>query len=298
MTKITSIALLGFGEVGQALADDLQRHAGITLSAWDIKFAQPQSGPALAAQRISRRGTNAADAVHGTQLVISAVTAAQTQEAAAAAAPGIAAGSYYLDLNSASPGQKQQAAKAIENRGGHYVEAAVMSPIFPRRLASPILLGGPHAESFLGPARELGFSAVSVFSQVIGAASAAKMCRSIVVKGLEAILTESMLAARHYHVDETVLASLGDLIPGPDWPKLTGYMISRSIEHGTRRAEEMREAARTASEAGVEPLMSAACAQRQDLAPRFAPALQHATLAGMLDAMLEQMPEPMKRQIS
>jgi 3-hydroxyisobutyrate dehydrogenase-like beta-hydroxyacid dehydrogenase len=118
------------------------------------------------------------------------------------------------------------------------------------------------------------------------------MCRSIIVKGREAIIMESMLAARHYHVDETVLTSLGDLIQGPDWSKLAAYMISRSIEHGTRRSEEMREAARTALEAGVEPLMSTACAQRQDLAPRFASALQQTTLAGMLDAMREQMSEP------
>lgn len=291
--------MLGFGEVGQTLADDLLRHDGMTLSAWDIKFMQSGSAPSMAAKtRISRRGASAADAVCGAELVISAVTAAQTLEAAQAAAAGLGAGTHFLDINSASPGQKQQAAKAIEASGGRYVEAAMMSPIHPRRCASPILLGGPHAPAFIGLAQELGFSSVSVFSNVIGAASAAKLCRSIIVKGLEAIITESMLTARYYHVDETVLASLSDFLPGPEWPKLAAYMISRSIEHGTRRAEEMREAARTVSEAGLDPLMSAACARRQEWAPQFEPALEHAALAALLDTMREQMGEPLKRRSS
>jgi 3-hydroxyisobutyrate dehydrogenase-like beta-hydroxyacid dehydrogenase len=296
MTGIAGIALLGFGEVGQALADDLQRHPNLSLSAWDVKFTNPQSNAFLAARiRTIRCGAGASDAARGAGLVISAVTAAQTLDAAEAAAPGLASGAWYLDLNSASPGHKQQAAKAVEAAGGRYVEAAVMSPIHPRRSAVPILLGGRHAAAFAGPAQELGFSSATVFSPVLGAASAAKMCRSVIIKGLEAILTESLLTARHYEVDETVLASLKDLLPGHDWPKLAAYMISRSIAHGARRAEEMREVARTVAEAGLEPAMSEACARRQDWAAQFGPALESPGLTAMLDAMGESIAGPMKR---
>jgi 3-hydroxyisobutyrate dehydrogenase-like beta-hydroxyacid dehydrogenase len=293
MNKISRIAMLGFGEAGQALASDLLRHDGVTLSAWDTKFMQSGSESSIAARAsMNRLGTCAADAVRGAELVISAVTAAQTLEAARAAVAGIGAGTYFLDINSASPGQKQQAAKTIEARGGRYVEAAMMSPVHPRRCASPILLGGPHAAAFIGLAQGLGFSSVSVFSNVFGAASAAKLCRSILVKGLEALITESMMTARYYHVDETVLASLGDFLPGPEWPKLAAYMVSRSIEHGARRAEEMREAAQTVSEAGLDPLMSVACAGRQEWAPQFEPALEHSALAPLLDAMRKQLVAP------
>jgi 3-hydroxyisobutyrate dehydrogenase-like beta-hydroxyacid dehydrogenase len=296
MNRIDGIALLGFGEVGQALADDLQRDQSLRLSAWDLKFTNPASDAFLAAgARFVRCGANASDAAHGTGLVISAVTAAQTLGAAEAAAPGLAPGTWYLDLNSASPGHKQQAARVVEAAGGRYVEAAVMSPIHPRRSAVPILLGGPHAVAFAGPAQALGFSAATVFSQTLGAASAAKMCRSVIMKGLEAILTESLLTARHYQVDEAVLASLKDLLPGHEWPELAAYMISRSVAHGARRAEEMREVARTVSEAGLEPLMSEASAQRQDWAAQFGSALENPALTAILDAMADTIAGPMKR---
>jgi 3-hydroxyisobutyrate dehydrogenase-like beta-hydroxyacid dehydrogenase len=296
MSGIAAIALLGFGEVGQALADDLQRHQSLRLSAWDVKFTNPASDTLLAARtRTIRCGASASDAARGTALVISAVTAAQTLGAAEAAAPGLAPGTWYLDLNSASPGHKQQAARAVEAAGGRYVEAAVMSPIHPRRSAAPILLGGPHAAAFAGPAQALGFSAATVFSQTLGAASAAKMCRSVIIKGLEAILTESLLTARHYQVDETVLASLKDLLPGHEWPKLAAYMISRSIAHGARRAEEMREVARTVSEAGLEPLMSEACARRQHWAAQFGSALESPALTAMLDAIGDTLARPMEQ---
>ena len=86
-----------------------------------------------------------------------------------------------------------------------------------------------------------------------------------------------------------VLASLDNLVPLPDWPDKARYMISRAIEHGTRRAEEMREAAKTVSEAGLDPLMSAATAARQDWASGFKSALDEASLHAMLDAVRLQM---------
>src|SRR5262249_13119864 len=158
----------------------------------------------------------------------------------------------------------------------------VMSPVPPKRLATPMLLGGPHAEALLPQLQKLGFTGASVFSTDLGKASAAKMCRSVMVKGIEALLAESLIAARSYGVEETVIKSLDDLFPGPDWTKLARYMISRTLEHGTRRAEEMREAARTVAEAGLDPHMSAATAERQDWAPQFASALSEQDLGDML----------------
>jgi 3-hydroxyisobutyrate dehydrogenase-like beta-hydroxyacid dehydrogenase len=186
---------------------------------------------------------------------------------------------------------KREAAEVVHRAGGRYVEAAVMSPFPPKRMATPILLGGPHAERMLPGLKALGLTGASFFSPEIGKASAAKMCRSVMVKGIEALLSESLLAARGYGVEETVLKSLDDLFPGPDWQKLARYMISRTIEHGARRAEEMREVARTVAEAGLEPHMSSAAAERQAWAPQFASALSEQDLGEMLDAMREMMNE-------
>lgn len=293
MTAVNHICLLGYGEVGQILAEDLAQAGVRHISAYDSKFSDPASIPSRALGRHKvQAAAGAVAAAAGADLVISAVTAAATVEAARNASSGLRPGAYYLDLNSASPGHKQEAARVIEAAGGCYVEGAVMSPISPLRMAAPILLGGPHAVQFLGEAARLGFSGMQVFSHQIGPAAATKLCRSVIVKGMEALLTESLLAARRYGVDDTVLQSLDNMFPLGDWEKRALYMISRSLEHGVRRAEEMREAARTVNEAAIEPLMSEATAARQDWASAFKTAATEEKLGDMLDAILRQSRQP------
>ena len=290
MSAVSGIALLGFGEVNQILADDLSADGRSTLSAWDTQFHAFDSVPSRALRGRNVRGArDAADVVLGADLVISAVTASQVAIAARSVVTGLSPGTWYLDLNSASPSQKKDAAQVIEAMDARYVEAAVMSPIAPKRSATTMLLGGPHAEEFLPIAKSLGFAETRFFSGEIGKAAAAKLCRSVMVKGMEALLGEALVSARRYGVEETVLASLDDLFPGPEWTKLAHYMISRSIQHGVRRAEEMHEAARTIQEAGLEPLMSLACAKRQDWAAQFQSALSAKSLPESLDAILAAM---------
>jgi 3-hydroxyisobutyrate dehydrogenase-like beta-hydroxyacid dehydrogenase len=284
MSALTRVTLIGFGEVGARLAEDLAGKAEIAV--WDINPAR------LASPKGVRAATSAVDAVQDAELIVSAVTAARDLEAAQSVAAGIAPGAFYLDLNSCSPAQKRASAQAIDGAGGRYVEAAVMSPIDPKRIASPMLLGGPHAQVFLQQGRALGFTGAEYCSEVIGKAAATKLCRSVMIKGVEALLTESLLSARHYGVEQEVLDSLSNLLPLPDWNATAHYMISRSVEHGVRRAEEMREAARTVDEAGVEPLMSYAIAERQDWAADFKSSLAEEDLAAMLDAIIKEAQTP------
>lgn len=282
------VCLLGFGEVGQALAADFIARGVSGLVAWDVLFAVPDSLPRRAAQAQGVRvGANIEAAIPGADLVISAVTAAQDVAAARSVAPHLKRNAYFLDVNSVSPGAKVEASQLIEAAGARYVESAIMSPIAPKRAASPMLFGGPHAVQFLPLARQLGFAGASVFSDRIGSASAAKMCRSVVVKGMEALLGESLLAARRYGVENAVLESLGSLLTTDDWQAHARYMISRSLVHGRRRAEEMREVARTVVEAGFEPRMSRACAVWQDWAAAHRAAAAHEDLDDMLDSMTD-----------
>jgi 3-hydroxyisobutyrate dehydrogenase-like beta-hydroxyacid dehydrogenase len=248
--------------------------------------------PSRATKSIAvRKAKNASDAVANAELIVSAVTAASDVDAARSVTFGIPRGAFYVDLNSVSPATKAVCARLIDDAGGRYVEAAVMTPIHPRGIASPMLLGGPHAAAFLERAAPLGFDA-KVFSATLGQAAAVKMCRSVIIKGVEALLTESMLAARLYGVEKTVLDSLSDLLPAGDWEKIARYFISRSLEHGVRRAEEMREAAKTVAEAGVAPLMTSATVEREDWAAAFKSALGEKELGAMLDAIRAQMEAP------
>lgn len=289
--KIRRVALLGFGEVGAILGEDLANAGDIEISAYDIKFSDPASRPSgtLENQPRIRSGGSAPSAVAMAQVVVSAVTAAEALGAARASAPGLQSAAWFFDLNSVAPDTRREAARVIEAAGGRYVEGAVMSPVPPRRIASPILLGGPHAAEFAPVAQALGFKGAEFFSAAMGQASATKMCRSVIVKGMEALLCESLVAARHYGVTVEVLTSLDDLFPDPDWPGRARYMISRSLEHGQRRAEEMDEVARTVREAGLDPLMSEATAGRQRWAAQFSGA-RHEDLIAMLDEIRARLP--------
>lgn len=283
--QFSRIALIGFGEVGQTLGVDLIA-AGCRVTAYDPLFAESDSKPSIGLRSISVVPANApATAVSDAELVISAVTAASDADAARAVAPHLKSGTFYLDVNSVSPGTKVSCAQIIGRAGGCYVEAAVMTPIAAKRIASAMLLGGPHAGAFIERARPLGFAG-KIFAEEVGRASATKMCRSVMIKGVESLLCESLVAARHYGVEKTVLDSLSDLLPVGDWEKVASYMVSRALEHGVRRAEEMREAAETVREAGVEPLMALATAGREDWAAQYSSAHKlRDNLTGMLDAM-------------
>jgi 3-hydroxyisobutyrate dehydrogenase-like beta-hydroxyacid dehydrogenase len=298
MTEPRRIGLIGLGEVGQVLARDLHRAAGVDLCAWDRLFVVDGSEPWRAAGALPflKAASSMAGAVRARAIVICAVTAGECRAAAAEAAAALTPGTFYLDLNSVSPHTKAEAARTIEAAGGCYVEAAVMSPIAPKRLASPLWLGGPHARQFLPLAQALGFSGAAVYADTIGAASAAKMCRSVIVKGLEALLAESLLTARRHGVEEAVLASLQDLLPVGDWGKLARYMIARSVQHGRRRAEEMQEVARTVAQAGLEPSMSRGCVERQQWAAGHAGSLSQEALTDLLDDMLARTPAPPPQQ--
>jgi len=258
-----NIALIGYGEVGRILAEDL-RAGGHPVTAFDLKLPSRAAEPLRA--HAAAHGVTTADshagAVRNAELVVSAVTASQTTAAAEACARGLPRGAFFLDFNSASPGAKVRAAEHVSRAGARYVEGAVMTSVPPHRIRVPLLLGGPHAEEILPVLRELGFSP-EVASPRLGVASATKMCRSVIIKGLEALVIESFTAARRHGVEGAVLASLRETFPGLDWEKQASYFFQRVVEHGRRRGEEMREAAVTVAEAGLEPWSASATAERQ-----------------------------------
>ncbi|MBL8329483.1 MAG: NAD(P)-dependent oxidoreductase [Rubrivivax sp.] len=257
------ITLIGYGEVGRILGEDL-RAQGAAVTAFDLKLngelGEPLREHALR-QGVCLASTHAT-AVQGAGLVISAVTASQAVAVARACAPGLAPGCFFLDLNSASPGAKQQAAEWVNGVGGRYVEGAVMTSVPPYRIRVPLLLGGPEAAALEPELNRWGFAA-RVASPVLGVASATKMCRSVIIKGLEAMVIESFTTARHHGVEDAVIASLAETFPGIDWEKQASYFFQRVIEHGRRRAEEVREVAQTVREAGLEPHSAAGTAERQ-----------------------------------
>jgi 3-hydroxyisobutyrate dehydrogenase-like beta-hydroxyacid dehydrogenase len=257
------IGLVGYGEVGRILAEDLRKQ-DFRVSAYDLKLDGP-SGAALR-DHASAHGvaltSSHADLAATADLIICAVTASQTVPAAEACAAALKPRSWFLDFNSASPGAKQRAAASIDSAGGRYVEGAVMTSVPPYRIKVPLLLGGNSARELAPLLNAIGFDA-KVASDKLGVASATKMCRSIMIKGMEAMVIESFTTARAYGVEDAVIASLVETFPSIDWEKQGAYFFQRVIDHGRRRSEEVREVAETVREIGLTPWSAEGTAERQ-----------------------------------
>lgn len=257
------LCFIGFGEAGQAFASGL-REAGVTeVAAWDILFPEA-SGEKLrrAGETIGVRLANsAADAIKGADIVIAAVTAASSLDAAVTAKPHLTPDQFYLDINSVSPGRKQETARQLDG-SARYVDVAVMAPVHPARHQTPVLLAGPYAVSVESVLRDLGMKPAQA-GETVGHAAAIKMVRSVMIKGMEALTMECFLAASRAGVEDAIFASLAKSFPTLEWPKIVAYNLERMANHGTRRAAEMEEVADTLRELGIEPHMAGATVQRQ-----------------------------------
>ena len=251
-----TLCFIGFGEAGQAIAAGLREEGVERIAAWDILFPQAE-GEKLerTAETIGVRcATSAADAVREADIVVSAVTAASSVDAAQSVKAHLTGEPFLLDINSVSPGRKQETAKLLGD-AARYVDVAVLAPIHPARHQTPMLLAGPHAEAVAPALTALGMH-VTIAGAEIGAAAAIKMVRSVMIKGIEALTLECFLAAARAGVVDEVAASLKNNYPGLDWSKVIPYNLERMASHGERRAAEMEEVAATLRELGVEPLMT------------------------------------------
>jgi 3-hydroxyisobutyrate dehydrogenase-like beta-hydroxyacid dehydrogenase len=264
--RIRQVALIGFGEAGGIFGMDLAA-AGISVAVFDILLkAEPSRALMLAkARNANVRACDSMDeAIGGADLVISAVTSSAAAGVAKEAASALRSGQTYLDINSVSPETKREIARILETSNAIFVEVAVMAPVSPKRLKVPMLLGGTEAEQVAKRLQSIGMNATAI-SDRIGVASAVKMCRSVIIKGIEALAVESLFAARRYGAEKEVLASLAATYPHMGWDgQLPDYLISRVAEHGRRRAAEMREAAQTLANIGLTPWTALATAERQD----------------------------------
>jgi 3-hydroxyisobutyrate dehydrogenase-like beta-hydroxyacid dehydrogenase len=261
---VANVTFIGFGEAGQAFAGADRWQA--TSRAYDRLTDDPATrGEKEADYRRAGIGgaSSAAAALDGAQIVLSLVTAAEAPGAARAAAPCLAPGALFCDMNSVAPATKRAAAAAIEAAGGHYVDVAIMSPVNPASLGVPLLLSGPEAPAAARVLAALGFADIRAVGPQVGQAAAIKMIRSVMVKGMEALTAECLLAAHAAGVVDEVLASLDASHKEMPWAERADYALDRMIAHGIRRAEEMDEVVRTLEDLGVEPALTCGTVSRQ-----------------------------------
>jgi 3-hydroxyisobutyrate dehydrogenase-like beta-hydroxyacid dehydrogenase len=257
------ISFIGFGEAGQAIASGLRESGIERIAAWDILFPAAEGAKLKAAgEKIGvTLAHSAAGAAADADMIISAVTAASSYEAAKSVAPHLSGNPYYLDINSVSPGHKQATAKLLDGRA-RYVDVAVIAAIHPKRHKTPLLISGPHAEDAAPLLQELEMQ-LRIVNGGVGAAAAIKMIRSVMIKGIEALTLECFLAAHRAGIVDEVADSMKNNYPRVDFKQVADYNLERMASHGERRAAEMEESCATLRELGLDPAMTEGTVKRQ-----------------------------------
>jgi 3-hydroxyisobutyrate dehydrogenase-like beta-hydroxyacid dehydrogenase len=284
------ISTIGFGEAAQAFVKGWRAaHVASDVQAFDIK-TQGSEDVAQSKARDYRKChvtglANLGELVKPARILFSLVTADQAMAIAQETATHITPGTFYFDGNSCAPDTKRQNADVIEAAGGHYIDMAIMAPVHPKLHKTPILMSGAKAEQALEILTGLGME-VQIEPGPVGRASAIKMIRSIMVKGMEALMAEAMLAGRRAGVEDVVLASLEKSWPGFDWRARTTYNLERMMVHGDRRAAEMREVVKTVDDLGLPSDMAQATVKWQQAIGERALAAGPDDLAARLDMVL------------
>jgi 3-hydroxyisobutyrate dehydrogenase-like beta-hydroxyacid dehydrogenase len=259
------VAFIGYGEAGHAIVTGWGQARPAQIKAFDLKSGIEDQRAALLA-RYQAAGVSGAEtlaqALQGIKVVFSTVTADQALVAAEQAAAHLAPDTLWLDCNSCAPDTKRAAAEVISAVGGRYVDVAVMAPVYPKQHLVPLLVSGAEAQAGLEVLTALGMLPKYV-GDAVGRASSIKMLRSVMIKGMEALTAECVLAARRAGVEEEVISSLEASDPGVKWRERGAYNLERMMVHGTRRAAEMREVAKTVAGLGLSDGMASATADWQ-----------------------------------
>ncbi|GLZ03087.1 hypothetical protein Acsp03_05540 [Actinomadura sp. NBRC 104412] len=250
-----TIAVLGLGEAGGAIARDLAA-AGAVVRGYDPVVPAPDG--------ITGTGGEA-EAADGAALVLSVNSAHDAAAALDAGAAGVGDGAVWADLNTGSPGLKQRLHAAARERGIRFADVAIMAPVPGRGLRTPMLACGEAADDVARLLNPLGAS-VEVLPGEPGAAAARKLLRSVFFKGLAAAVVEALEAAKAAGCEPWLRENIVAELTAAGEPTVD-RLVSGTHRHAVRRADEMAAATDMLAELDVPPLIAAAS---RDLLRRLA----------------------------
>ena len=261
-----SVGFIGFGEAAFHIARGLKGAGLQRIAAYDKASDATQS--ALVQRRADEAGVDlqpTLDAlVRSVDIVFSTVSANVAVVLAGESARSLRAGQIYADLNSAGPDTKVQAATIVEPTGALFVDGAVMGTVPGLGHKVPTLVSGGGAEALVRALQPFGMN-LQLLAGEAGRASGSKMMRSIFMKGLVALLLETVFAGRKYGIEDDLLQSIEETLTAGPFLEVVNGLISRGVIHAERRAHEMDEVIATLEGLGVDSTMSQATRRKLEL---------------------------------
>ena len=243
------LAILGIGEAGGVLARDLIA-AGMQVRGWDPE-------PLMIPDGLDFAASNPA-AVSGAEIVLSVNWASVAVDVAMEVAPVLQPGQLFADLNTAAPQLKRDIAPIVEKTGALFVDAALMDPVPPKGLGTQVYVSGSGAKLFAEKMTPLGMP-VTYLDHEAGNAATHKLVRSIMYKGVAAVIMECLEAAQVLNLTDYARAQMLKIIY--DEPMIDRF-VSGSIKHAKRRVEEMEAVVQMLNSIGVSSFTSQASIKR------------------------------------
>lgn len=258
------IGLVGFGEVGSSLGAGLRSEGVQEIVAFDQGYQTPPFG-SLIRKRAREAGVplvaSMAELVAASDLILAAVPGSMAPKAAADAAVDLKPGQMYVDMGTASPPVKEQMAELVESTGAAFVDVAIMGSPLEDRHRIATMASGKEAERYRELVTPLGMN-VTVVGDRPGRAAAIKMFRSIFMKGIEALVIETLMACKTWGVADLVMGTVTkSLDKQPYYPDYTNFLVTTDAIHAERRAKEMDMVIQTMLDVGIEPRMTRATAE-------------------------------------
>jgi 3-hydroxyisobutyrate dehydrogenase-like beta-hydroxyacid dehydrogenase len=256
------LGIVGYGEIGSTWGKGLRQSGLEQIASYD-KYAFDGPYASLIQRRAAEAGVTLVrsneELARTADIILGATTGSASIESAEAFAPHLGADHVFVDVASATPKVKMAVAERLARTGALVGDASIMGT--PKNgLQMPILASGPAAERVRDALNPWGMQ-IDAVSERLGTASGIKILRSVLIKGMEALLDEMLLAARHYGLEEAVLASASKTMDRPFMATIDTLLSAGAI-HAKRRAEEVEMAADAVADAGIEPVMARATVAR------------------------------------
>ena len=241
------IAILGLGEAGSIFANDLAA-MGITVSGWD-------PNPIRTLNNKIRFATSNADAAKDADIIFSVNLSSVSEQIATEVLPVMNKEKIYVEMNTSSPDKKIAVYNILQSSGVQYVDLAIMAPVPPNGIKTPFLASGPGAKLFKEKLSGLHLD-IDVIGDKVGDASTKKLLRSIVYKGVAAVICEAVEAGKAFESEKYIREQISSVIGGND--ELINRFLEGSVTHAERRLHEMEAVVEMLEEKNIEPFLSKA----------------------------------------
>jgi 3-hydroxyisobutyrate dehydrogenase-like beta-hydroxyacid dehydrogenase len=250
-----TVAVVGLGEAGAVIAADLAR-LGLSVVGFDPVASVHLEGVEQVA--------DLAAAVSRSECVFSLVPPAAAVTVARESAGSIEPGALFVDFTSSSPQSKRDSSEVIEAAGAHFVDAGLLGVVPKEGINTPMILSGGGATRF-----SVFLEGFRIPTQVVsdspGDASERKLVRSVFMKGLAAVVLETLEAGGALGFDGWIREEVAQTLRAADG-SLVDRLEQGTRQHAARRVDEMSAALELLQSSGLKaPMTQATVAFLMDL---------------------------------